>query len=264
VTSTIRSSDGRVIVPARLRRRRVEVRRDQGRRRLRRLVTFGILAMIVAAGWALLRSPLLAVDEVAVSGSTHVDRAQVIAASGVGPGTAMMDVSAGRAEARLEALPWVARAEVSRQWPNRVEVTLVDREPIAQVAAGSSFALVDASGRVLQTGVGRAVELPLLAGRFATEPGTSIAGAGPLLRTAAALPAHYGRQVREISTTRDGAVALTLADQGVVTLGRSDDFAAKFASLTAVLDHLAPVGRGCWIDVSVPTSPTLNPEYGCA
>ena len=264
MSSTLRSSDGRVIVPARLRRRRVEVRRDQGRRRLRRLVTFGVLALIVAGGWALLRSPLLAVDEVTVSGSAHVERAEVVTAGGLGPGTAMMDVSPGRVETRLEALPWIARAKVSRQWPNRVQVTLVDRKPVAQVAAGRSFALVDDSGRVLQTLSGRAADLPLLEGRHAAEPGDRIASATSLLATAAALPSVYRKQVGGIGSSRDGSVTLTLTDGGVVDLGSSDDFAAKFASLSAVLDHLGSLGAGCRVDVSVPTSPTLEPEYGCA
>lgn len=264
MTSTLRSSDGRVIVPARLRRRRVEVRRDRGRRRLRRLVTFGGLALVLVGGWGVLRSPLLAVDDVTVSGSSHVDEAQVIAASGVGPGTAMMDVDPARVAGRLEKLPWVKRAEVSREWPNRVHVSLVDRTPVAQVASGSSFALVDATGRVLQAGSGRAANLPLLKGRHAPAPGNRVTAAGPLLATAAALPPGANSLVQGISYDSGGSVALTLTGDGVVTLGRSDDFPAKFASLTAVLEHLGSLGRGCTLDVSVPTSPTLTPEYGCA
>lgn len=264
MTSTLRSSDGRVIIPERLRRRRVEVRRDEGRRRLRRLVAFGALALLLVTGWVLLRSPLLAVGQVTVSGSTHVDRAQVARASGIDEGVAMMDVSPGRAESRLESLPWISHATVSREWPNRVRIELVDRTPVAQVPSGSAFAFVDADGRVLQTGVGRTDALPLLEGRHATAPGTRMASIGPLLKTAAALPADYHRHVRGIAYTREGTVALKLQDDGVVTLGRSDDFAAKFAALTAVIDHLGPLRGGCTLDVSVPTSPTLTPEAGCA
>ncbi|HET8931049.1 MAG TPA: FtsQ-type POTRA domain-containing protein [Acidimicrobiales bacterium] len=264
MTSTLRSSDGRVIVPERLRRRRVAVRRDRGRRRLRRLVAFGVLALILVVGWVLLRSPLLAVGQVTVSGSSHVDRAQVARASGIAPGVAMMDVSPGEAENRLESLPWVQRATVSREWPNRVRVELVDRSPVAQVASGSSFALVDADGRVLETGVRRATDLPLLEGRRATAPGTRMTSIGPLLDTASALPTDYHRKISGISLTDDGSVALTMDGNGVVTLGGSDRFAAKFASLTAVIAHLGSLREGCTLDVSVPTSPTLTPEAGCA
>lgn len=264
MTSTLRSADGRVIVPERLRRRRVEVRRDRGRRRLRRLVAFGVLALVLAAGWALLRSPLLAVDRLEVSGSAHVDRAAVAAAAGIAPGVAMMDVSPGEAADRLEALPWIERATVRREWPNRVTVVLVDRVPVAQVASGKSFALVDAAGRVLESGVGRAADLPLLAGRDAVEPGERISSAGPLLVTAAALPESVKRRTESISFTRAGTVAITLTDEGVVTLGRAEDHDAKFASLDAVLDHVGALGAGCTLDVSVPTAPTLTPESRCA
>lgn len=264
MTSTLRSSDGRVIVPERLRRRRVAVHRDRGRRRLRRVVAFGVLTLVLIAGWVVLRSPLLAVDQVTVSGSSHVDRSQVARTGGIAPGIAMMDVSPGQAENQLETLPWVEQATVTREWPDRVRVELVDRTPVAQVVSGSSFALVDAGGRVLETGVARATDLPLLQGRRATAPGTRMTSIEPLLDTASAIPAEYHRKISGISLTDDGSVALTMHGNGVVTLGGSDRFAAKFASLTAVIDHLGSLGDGCTLDVSVPTSPTLSPEAGCA
>lgn len=264
MTSTVRSSDGRVVIPARLRRRRAEVRRGEGRRRLRRVVAFGVLAGILAAGWALLRSPLLAVDHFVVTGSEHVDADQVVEVTGIGPGVAMMDVSPGDAETAIETLPWIAEAQVTREWPGRITVELVDREAIAQVASGDAFALVDAEGRVLQTDVPRLEGLPLLAGRHHAEAGTRIAEIEPLLRTAEALPVDHRDRVEEIAFSEGGAVALTLEGDATVSLGRSEDFGAKFASLTAVLEHIGSLGSGCTLDVSVPTAPTLTPEYGCA
>lgn len=263
MTSTLRSSDGRVIVPERLRRRRAEVRRGQGRRRLRRVVAFAALAAILAAGWAALRSPLLAVDDVVVTGSSHVGPDEVASVSGIEPGVAMMDVSPARARRALEASPWVARATVAREWPNRVRIEVVDREPVAQVASGSRFALVDATGRVLQVGIAREPGLPLLEGHHATRAGSTIRAAAPLLETAAGVPADYRGEISGIGVTEQGSVALTLTGDGVVTIGRSEGFGAKFASLTTVLDHLGGLHAGCTLDVSVPASPTLTPEYGC-
>lgn len=265
MSGTIRSADGRVIVPERLRRRRVEVRRGRGRRRLHRVTAFGALAVVLAAGWGLLRSPVLAVDEVVVVGSSHVGRAEVARTGDLRKGVAMMDVSPAREQRRLEALPWVARATVTREWPNRVRVTLVDRVPVAQVASsGSTYALVDDGGRVLQTGVERVERLPVLAGHRATRAGVRLGSVRPLLEAATALPADYHGRIDSIGLSRDGSVALTLPGDGVVTLGRSEALPAKFASLSTMLDHLGSLGKGCVLDVSVPASPTLTPEYGCA
>lgn len=263
MTSTVRSADGRVVVPEKLRRRRLEVRRGQGRRRLHRVVSFGILAVVLALGWVALRSPLLAVDQVTVTGSSHVTPAAIAAVSGIRPGVPMMDVSPGRAARRISSLPWVANATVSRQWPDRIRVTVTDRTPVAQVRTGSSYALVDRSGRVLQTGSARLVALPLITDRAAVRAGARIRSAGPLLATAAALPAAIRLRLGGLSLARDGSVALTLRDDGVVSLGRSDELETKFASAVAVLDHLGPLRKGCTLDVSVPMSPTVTPEYGC-
>ncbi|MBS1846847.1 MAG: FtsQ-type POTRA domain-containing protein [Actinobacteria bacterium] len=263
MTSTTRSPDGRVVVPERLRRRRIEIQRGRGRRRLRRLVAFGGLALVAGLAWAALQSPLFAVRHVEVHGSAHVDARQV-AAAGIAPGVAMIDVVPGRASHRIESLPWVAHATVKREWPGRVLVEIVDREPVAQVAAGSRFATVDDTGRVLETGVARMATLPLLANRSAAAPGLRIASAGPLLDTAAALPDRYRGKVASVGFTRDGSVALQLDDDAVVTVGQVGDFGAKFASLDAVLAHVGTLHGGCTLDVSVPTAPTLTPEYGCA
>lgn len=264
MTSTLRSADGRVVVPEQLRRRRVEVHRDRGRRRLRRLIAFGVTASLVIAGWALLRSSLMAVKHVTVTGSGHVGSAEVAKATGVATGVAMMDVSPKQVARELEALPWVASAKVSRQWPDEVTIEVVDRTPVAQVPAGRAFASVDDVGRVLETGVPRDVDLPLLTGRTAPQPGRRIRAAGPLLATATALPVAYRDRVERIGFARDGAVALTMRGDGVVTLGRSEALDAKFSSITAVLEHVGNLDKGCVLDVSVPTAPTLTPDYGCA
>ncbi len=264
MTSTVRSADGRVIVPARLRRRRAEVRRGRGRKRLHRLVAFAVVAGVVAAGWALLRSPLLAVDEVTVTGSDHVDADQVLRAAGIGPGTAMMDVSPSRVTDELEALPWVASATVTREWPGRVDIRLVDRTPVARVATGSGEVLVDTDGRVLDRSGGDDVALPLLVGPTPGEPGTQLRGSTPLLRTASSIPRTERDRITRVGFSDGDSVELTLRDGGVVALGRSEAFEAKFASLATMIEHLGGLAEGCTLDVSVPTAPTLTPEYGCA
>ena len=264
MTTTLRSSDGRVIVPARLRRRRVDVRRDQGRRRLRRVLALGILVALAVGAWALLRSPLLAVHTVAVEGSSHVTRAEVEKATGIRPGAAMFDVSPGRAADRLEALPWVATAKVSRQWPDRVQVRLTDRRPVARVVSGRTASLVDRTGRVLQVGDAGHTALPQLTGVRPVPVGRQIEGAQILLRTVAVLPAHLRNHVAGFRLAKDRSVVVELASGGKVDLGGGEDLVAKYASLSTMLDHLGGLKSGCTLDVSVPASPTLTPEYGCA
>lgn len=264
MTSTLRSSDGRVVVPAQLRQRRVEVRRNEGRRRLRRLGSAGIVLVILLAGWGILRSPLMAVHTVEVTGSSHVTKEDVRRATGVGPGRAMIDVRPGDAGQRLEALPWVATATVSRHWPTDIAITVTERRPVAQIGKDRSWVLIDHSGRVLERRTARSVGLPVLQGLTAGAPGSNVKRSAPLLAAVAAMPRSLSDDVAQFGYSSKGALALTLAGDGVVTLGRPDGLSEKFASLTTMLDHLGTLHDGCTLDVSVPEAPTLTPEKDCA
>ena len=71
------------VIDPRLEARRVEVARDNGRRRLRKvLIALTVLLVLLGLG-ALTRSPLLDVDEVVVRGADQVPAATVRTAAGV-------------------------------------------------------------------------------------------------------------------------------------------------------------------------------------
>src|ERR1700682_1439022 len=82
----------RLPIDPRIRQRRIEVRRDEGRRRLRFVCVLVVAALVAAAGLGIPPSRLLAVPHVEVSGAAHTSREQVLAAAGLGHGRLMMDV----------------------------------------------------------------------------------------------------------------------------------------------------------------------------
>src|SRR5947209_207365 len=86
---------------------------------------------LLAAGWAATRSPLLAVSRVEVSGAIHTSVDQVAAVGRLRHRRPMTDVDEAAAARAIERLAWVHRATVHRRWPGRVDVTLVERVPVA-------------------------------------------------------------------------------------------------------------------------------------
>jgi cell division protein FtsQ len=50
---------------------------------------------------------------------------------------------------QIEALPWVSQAVVRRALPNRIEVEITERMPIAFLREGTEMSLVDAQGMIL-------------------------------------------------------------------------------------------------------------------
>lgn len=247
----------------RMRARRVQVARDVGRRRRRRLNA--VLGVVCAVVWGLvaLRSPLVDVDRVQVSGVEHSTEAEVRAALGAGRGTPMVEVDPGAAARRVEALPWVAEARVARLWPGTVRVVVEERTAVAAVRHPAGWAAVDAAGRLLAVGPEAPAALPLVDALHAGEPGATVTGPDrTLLATLGDLPSSLRERVAELRRGSDGVV-LELAAGPCVVLGDRSELDEKAGAAEAVLAGL-DVPEGARIDVRVPSAPALTPEGACA
>lgn len=247
-------------IDPRIRARRTAVTRARGRRRLSGLVVGLVVLVVVAGTLALLHSPLFSARHVTVRGEAHTPRAAVVAAAGLRDHPPLVDVSPGAAARRIEALPWVATATVTRRWPDAVAVRITERRAVAVVAGPAGVALVDATGRVLAVQPDAPAALPALdgVGRPAA-PGRQLGpAAGPALSVAARLPVALRGPVRSVTVAAGGEVTLGLTGGLTATLGSTEDLTAKFESLAAVLAGAQPKGPAV-IDVSVPSEPLVGP-----
>lgn len=131
------------------------------------------LLTLLAGGYcAVLLRPLvdLPVTQVQVTGRlTHLSAAQVAAAAAVAPGTRLFALPMRAVQARIEALPWVAQAEVTRRWPDTLDVSVRERQPYAR---WRQHGLLDDGGTAFTPAAGDLSDaqwraLPLLSG----EPG---------------------------------------------------------------------------------------------
>lgn len=247
----------------RFRARWARLRRDEGRRRLHRLIALATVAVAVLVALASTRTPLLDVDAITVEGSLHTPPAFVAGASGVTKGQPMVEVKSASTARRLEALPWVAEVRVARRWPATVAIAVRERTPVAQVGrATSGWFLIDGEGRLLTAVDTPAPDLVRLAGSIAGEAGDDL---GPRLAGARTVAAAIGpalapriEQVREVGDD----LHLALVGGGEVLFGPAEQVDDK---LTTLADLLAADTRPCprW-DVRVPSAPALTPNAGCA
>lgn len=245
----------------RIRQRRLDVRRDQGRHRLRLLVGSVSVAALVVVAVGATRSPLFDVDYVDVRGAEQTARLEVVGAGRLDDHPAMLDVDTATVARRVEALPWVLDARARRQWPGTVRIDIVERRPVAVVPAGEGiWAVADAEGRVLAAGPEKPPDLPVVGNQPpAGRPGTWLApSAVPSLRVAAALVPELRARVADVATTPGGEVELQLVPPGgVVKLGPSVDLTLKLDVLATVLGR-ADLDRVAVIDVRVPRAPALT------
>jgi len=91
----------------------------------------------------------LAVGDVVVEGRHRVDANAILAALGVHRGSPIMAIDPAGAKARLEVLPWIRSATVTRLLPDLLRVTIVERVPMALWRRGDQLELVDRDGVVL-------------------------------------------------------------------------------------------------------------------
>ena len=65
---------------------------------------------------------------------------------------------------QLEAIPWVEEATVRRALPDKIEVEIAERTPIAFLRQGADMALVDAHGVILERPLEGNFEFPVVTG----------------------------------------------------------------------------------------------------
>ncbi len=105
---------------------------------VRALCTSLALVLAVACwpfvGDRLRRHPYFAVEEVVVRGHRRVAPDAIRRAAGIEPGTSIWDVDGAAVAARLDAEAWLRRAQVRRELPRRVVITVREERPIAILA----------------------------------------------------------------------------------------------------------------------------------
>jgi cell division protein FtsQ len=88
-------------------------------------------------------------DNIAAVGLTEVSRAELLPVFSEDMGRNIFFVPLAERRRQLEEIPWVEKATVMRLLPNQIQVSIVERQPVAFVRQGAQIGLVDASGVLL-------------------------------------------------------------------------------------------------------------------
>lgn len=108
------------------------------------------------------------VTGIALSGNKHLNREEVLARAGVTGNTALLFFDVAIARARLLTDPWVADATIQKLYPDRLQITLTEREAFALWQKNGRISVIGADGTVLEPFLSRPyAPLPLVVGRGA-------------------------------------------------------------------------------------------------
>ncbi|MEV4637239.1 FtsQ-type POTRA domain-containing protein [Actinoplanes sp. NPDC049548] len=233
------------------------VRRFMARARQRRLraalpwaVGLGALLVVGALVWTVYGTSVLGVRDVRVVGTDTLTTSQVEQAAAVRMSEPLARVDVDAIRDRVQALPAVERAIVSRSWPGTVEVQVVERTPVAAVPAGKEFSLIDAQGVAFRTVADRPSGLPVA--KLAA-PGPEDVNTRSALVVLSSLTAELREQLVSVSVPAPAQVSLGLRKHRTIIWGDETQSERKAQVATALLAR-----KGDTIDVSAPTVVTIR------
>lgn len=260
----VESGAARPPMDPRLRARRVEVRRSEGRRRLRVVLAAAAVLAVLLVLMGLAFSPLFDVDRVTVAGQYRTDAEDVVAAAGIERGDPLLTADLGAAERRIEELPWVDEARAERSWPGTLRYRVVERIPAAAAqGADGAWVVLDGDGRVLVALDAAPTDLPVVEG-VTVDPqvgASAPAEAAGALALAAAIPASARPAIDALLVDADGAVTVRLDSGAVATIGPLEDLEDKGVALASVIAEVDPCIAT--LDLTAPGAPLLTRVPGC-
>jgi cell division protein FtsQ len=107
---------------------------------------------------------LLGRDQIQIKNANYVSQAAVLEIFRADRYHSVLSIPLEARRKQLEQLPWVEHATVMRALPNRLEVEIKERTPIAFLREGNTLALVDVHGVILDRPVKANFHFPVVTG----------------------------------------------------------------------------------------------------
>jgi cell division protein FtsQ len=141
-------------------------------------------------------------DNIEVTGMENVTKSQIMEVMGADIGRNIFFVPLVQQKAQLEQIPWVESASVMRFVPNRLQVEIHERTPVAFARVGPRIALIDAGGTLMELPQKHKYSFPVILGMNPGEPLSTraprMAAYNDLVRDLDAGGAHYSQDLSEV------------------------------------------------------------------
>jgi cell division protein FtsQ len=230
--------------------------------RLRLAAGVVILLFAVELVYIALASPRLAVCGVTVRGDQQIAGA-VAEAIRLPANTNVLRAPLDLVKEQAESVPAVREARVSRDFPNRLAVTVERREAVAVVRGATRAILVDPDGVAFTVPEEWGWGLPEMVGPHLGDDGAEAQRASSeidlLLAVLSALGTDPSLRTTRLQLGSDEQIEVTLASGAGVNLGEGNELAAKAKLLAAAIEQLG-AKRIARLDLADPKAAFWEPR----
>lgn len=157
-------------------------------------------------------------DDIEVTGLDNVTKTQVMEVMGGDIGRNIFFIPLAERQAQLDQIPWVESASVMRFVPNRIEVQIHERTPIAFARVGQKILLVDKAGTLMELPPPgkRKFSFPVILGMNPGEPQSTRAPRmkiyNDLVGQLDSTGAHYSQELSEVDLSDPEDVKIVTDD----------------------------------------------------
>ncbi|HEY3973486.1 MAG TPA: FtsQ-type POTRA domain-containing protein [Candidatus Sulfotelmatobacter sp.] len=168
-------------------------------------------------------------DNIDVTGMQNVTKAQIMEVMGADIGRNIFFIPLAQQKSQLEQIPWVESASVMRFVPNRLQVEIHERTPVAFARVGPRIFLIDAGGTLMELPHQHKYSFPVILGMNPGEPLSTRAprmkAYNELVQDLDSAGARYSQDLSEVDLTDLDNVKVRVNDPAgdvLVELGPSD------------------------------------------
>jgi len=119
------------------------------------------------------------ITTVKINGNRMTSKEQIAALSRVDIHSNLLAINVAQVQSLLESHPWIATAEVIRDWPNRLLIQVKEKKPVALLNRETGLFYLDSRGQIIAAaGPSQEIDFPVITGfenfPFNTTPSSQI------------------------------------------------------------------------------------------
>ncbi|QGG47857.1 cell division protein FtsQ/DivIB [Heliorestis convoluta] len=240
-------------------------------RRRTNVLAFFFLSLLFLSIYYFIHSPYFGVTKITVDGINLLEEEEVIRLSGVRNGENLWRLDESRIQEQLFFHPHIKDVKVMRKWPSEVRLQIEERKPLAVIAQGASFVLLDSEGIYLKSIDSlRSFRIPVITGIEVTEasgPGQAFRDESIsfALNVLMQFPPTLLLRIGELHVGVESRLVLYTTEGIEIRFGVAEHTQEKGEVLQEILNELALSGetnKVRYINVSSPKAPAIKPKVG--